>query len=77
MWISTLIRGPLRNKFKFATNRTPILSYPSLCIVAALKRGGLIIGVWIGKSKAIPLQSWTGPEASRRVRLSDFKAVFI
>jgi len=28
-----------------------------------------------GKGKAIPLQAWTGPEGSRRVRLPDFKAV--
>jgi hypothetical protein len=27
------------------------------------------------KCKAIPLQAWTGPEASRRLRLSDFKTV--
>jgi len=26
-----------------------------------------------GKGKAIPLQSWTGPEGSRRLRLPDFK----
>jgi hypothetical protein len=26
-----------------------------------------------GKSKAIPLQAWTGPEGSRKVRLPDFK----
>jgi hypothetical protein len=26
-----------------------------------------------GKGKAIPLQAWTGPEASRRLRLPDFK----
>ena len=25
--------------------------------------------------KAIPLQAWTGPEGSRRMRLPDFKAV--
>jgi len=25
--------------------------------------------------KAIPLQAWTGPEGSRRLRLPDFKAV--
>jgi hypothetical protein len=25
--------------------------------------------------KAIPLQSWTGPEGSRRLRLPDFKTV--
>jgi hypothetical protein len=27
------------------------------------------------KDKAIPLQAWTGPEGSRRLRLRDFKAV--
>jgi len=26
------------------------------------------------KGKAIPLQAWTGPEGSRRLRLPDFKA---
>jgi len=26
-----------------------------------------------GKGKAIPLQAWTGPESSRRLRLPDFK----
>jgi len=25
--------------------------------------------------KAIPLQAWTGPEVSRRLRLPDFKAI--
>jgi len=28
-----------------------------------------------GKVKAIPLQAWTGPEGSRRLRLSDFKTI--
>ena len=28
-----------------------------------------------GKSKAIPLQGWTGPECSKRLRLPDFKTV--
>jgi len=27
------------------------------------------------KGKAIPLQAWTGPEGSRRLRLPDFKTV--
>ena len=35
--------------------------------------------VWVkfdkGKGKAIPLQAWTGPEGSRRLRLPDFKTV--
>jgi hypothetical protein len=28
-----------------------------------------------GKGKAIPLQSWTDPEGSRRVRFPDFKTI--
>ena len=28
-----------------------------------------------GRGKAIPLQAWTGPEGSRRMRLLDFKTV--
>jgi hypothetical protein len=28
-----------------------------------------------GKGKAIPLQAWTGPDGSRRLRLPDFKTV--
>ena len=30
-----------------------------------------------GKGKVIPLQAWTGPESSRRLRLPDFKTVSI
>jgi len=28
-----------------------------------------------GIGKAIPLQAWTGPEGSRRLRLADFKTI--
>jgi hypothetical protein len=28
-----------------------------------------------GKSKAIPLHIWTGPDGSRRARLPDFKTI--
>ena len=28
-----------------------------------------------GKGKAIPLQAWTGPENSRRLRIPDFKTI--
>jgi hypothetical protein len=27
------------------------------------------------KGKAIPLEAWTGPEGSRRLRLPDFKTI--
>jgi hypothetical protein len=30
-----------------------------------------------GKGKAIPLQTFTGPEGSRRLRLPDFKTIDI
>jgi hypothetical protein len=29
----------------------------------------------IKKGKAIPLQAWTGPEGSRRLRFPDFKTI--
>jgi len=28
-----------------------------------------------GKGKATPLQTWTGPEGSRRLKLPDFKTI--
>jgi hypothetical protein len=28
-----------------------------------------------GKCKAVPLQAWTGPEGSRKLRLPDFKTI--
>jgi hypothetical protein len=28
-----------------------------------------------GKGKANPLQAWTGPEGSKRLRLPDFKTI--
>ena len=27
---------------------------------------------WIGKGKAVPLQAWSGPEGSRKLRFPDF-----
>jgi hypothetical protein len=34
-----------------------------------------IVGTSEGKGKAIPLQAWTGPEGSRKLRLPDFKTI--
>ena len=31
--------------------------------------------VCLQQGKAIPLQAWTGPEGSRRLRLPDFKTI--
>jgi hypothetical protein len=33
--------------------------------------------LFFGKGKAIPLQTWTGPEGSRRLRFPDFKTQII
>jgi len=30
---------------------------------------------WSDEGKAVPLQAWTGPEVSRRLRLPDFKTI--
>jgi len=38
----------------------------------SFKKSGIIYPT---KGKAIPLQAWTGPEGSRRLRLPDFKTV--
>jgi hypothetical protein len=38
----------------------------------ALKHGGVLKTY---KGKAIPLQAWTGPKGSRRLRLPDFKTI--
>jgi len=35
----------------------------------------LVLPVMIYKGKAIPLQAWTGPEGSRRLKLPDFKTI--
>jgi hypothetical protein len=32
-------------------------------------------GLEVGKGKVIPLQAWTGPEGSRKLRLPDFKTI--
>jgi hypothetical protein len=49
-----------------------------LCLVFSMQSpwrtgDGFINGK--SKVKAIPLQTWTGPEGSRRLRLLDFKTV--
>jgi hypothetical protein len=35
----------------------------------------LKMNIYIYKGKAIPLQAWTGPEGSRRLRLPDFMTI--
>jgi hypothetical protein len=51
-----------------------IVSINSSCAAASNGNGSLTKGTE-KKGKAIPLQAWTGPEGSRRLRLADFKTV--
>jgi hypothetical protein len=37
--------------------------------------GGLILTLDNVSKKKIPLQAWTGPEGSRRLKLPDFKTI--
>jgi len=37
----------------------------------------VVVALVKGKGKAIPLQAWTGPEGSRRLRLPDIKTIGI
>jgi len=49
-----------------------------LCTVRSgmcLKQFTRIFHLCVCKGKAIPLQAWTGPGGSRRLRLPDFKTI--
>jgi len=37
--------------------------------------GNAVLTTVYSKGKAVPLQAWTGPEGSRRLRLPDFKTI--
>ena len=44
-------------------------------LVSAIGRLEYMLEISKGKSKAIPLQAWGGPEGSRRLGLPDFKTI--
>jgi hypothetical protein len=44
-------------------------------VLYSTKFCGAVKGKDKGKSKAIPLQAWTGPDVSRKLRLPDFKTI--
>ena len=50
-----------------------IQSYEFLCWLSIVI--SQIWGMYVYKGKAIPLQAWTGPEVSRRLRFPDFKTI--
>ena len=51
----------------------PIKYDPVLYVCCLIHRGHSLLTAY--KGKAIPLQAWTGPEGSRRLRLPDFKKI--
>jgi len=44
-------------------------------LIKKFKARSQCLGFLSCKDKAIPLQAWTGPEGSRRLRLPDFKTI--
>jgi len=61
----------------FAAKYTSTLIYPPLPKNARFSQSKeLPPGPWLPQSKkAIPLQAWTGPKGSKRLRLPDFKTI--
>jgi len=52
------------------------ISWGDLYLYLYIKSNSCTICVFVNiKGKAIPLQAWTGPEGSRRLRLPDFKTI--
>ena len=50
--------------------------HPSPPPLRRAKRAGESLKTFLwSEGKAIPLQAWTGPEGSRRLRLPDFKTI--
>jgi len=57
-------------------NSTPALLYRSkLHPICRLRLFCYLSEDAVKKGKAIPLQAWTGPEGSRRLKLPDFKNI--
>jgi len=49
---------------------SPVLNLPLVCSFYLFR--GHFLNLGQGKGQAIPLQAWTGPEDTRRLRLPDF-----
>ena len=61
-WMSYAFFWVISQRLKFICRR-----FGTLCMFHLHRR--------VGKGKAIPLETWTGPEGSRRLRLPDFKTI--
>jgi len=69
--------------------RTPVTNYQSTLLTSQTSKDiiachsteyrkyamPLELNLKKGKVKALPLQTWTGPEGSRRVKLPDFQTI--
>jgi len=71
-----------RDPMKTAINYSALRYFGKACLYMNVKAAGalqrkclnkVVIIIGKGKGKAIPLQTWIGPECSRRLRLPDFK----
>ena len=60
-----------------AKNLSQYSSVNTLCFLFSTVQHWFVIYIYIYiyKGKAIPLQAWTGPEGSRRLRLPEFKTI--
>ena len=67
-----LNRGPLKvtPTVQRPTNKKNYLNFKK-----SLNKCNEFVTKGKGKGKTIPLEAWTGPETSRRMRLPDFKTI--
>jgi hypothetical protein len=75
---SAIGKSSFRTRFGVGSERVKAIN--SACISSYLILAGstAILDIQTksnGKGKAIPLQAWTGPEGSRRLKLPDFKTI--
>ena len=65
----------IRVKFVFLSISVCLLSCSSCCTSLLVSRLGHVEHSFLYIFEAIPLQAWTGPEGSRRLRLQGFKTI--
>jgi hypothetical protein len=67
----TMFRGSVKGTgYPLHSPVSPTLPLP--CVIVCHH---ISTGLYHQKGKATPLQAWTGPEGSRRLRLPDFKTI--
>jgi len=64
------LKNVLRTLYMYYVGKVGILYTPYLKNVLRT-----LYMYYVGKCKPIPLEAWTGPEGSRRLRLPDFKTI--